>query len=51
MQSNQLQSYLTDFNQKGLDNAKLLKQIKHCFNDTSYVNNYGLGTVTMSTTP
>jgi len=54
MHSNQLQSYLTDFTNKnylsGQDNAKLLKQIKNCFNDTSYAN-YALGAVTMSTTP
>jgi hypothetical protein len=51
LSSNQLQSYLTDFSSKGLDNAKLLKQIKHCFNDTTYTQTYGLGAVTMSTTP
>jgi hypothetical protein len=49
MQTHQLQSYLTEFSSKGYlsgqDNAKLLKQIKNCFNE----HITGLGT--LSTTP
>jgi hypothetical protein len=44
---NQLQTYLTDFNQntlKGADNAKLFKQIKNCFNESSSYSS-GLGGV------
>jgi hypothetical protein len=44
---NQLQSYLTEFNQntlKGADNAKLFKQIKNCFNESSSYSS-GLGGV------
>lgn len=52
MQANQLHSYLTEFSAKGYlsgqDNAKLLKQIKNCFNDNKNIN---IGSVTLSTTP
>lgn len=54
LQNAQMNSYISDMPTKGVlagqENAKLLKQIKNCFNDNS-LGNHGLGMPSLSTTP